>query len=228
MRGVGKQILFEEDGDYRFFLNRMRRFSDETGVAVCTYCLMENHVHLLLRDREGGMANYMKKLAGSYARFFNEKYERVGHLFQERYKSEIVDSEAYFCTVVRYILRNPEKAGICLTQAYRWSSFTESRQNEFVDMDMICDLFDSRRSFEEFVLTENADNCLEFERRPGDQRAMEIIRKELKVESGTAIQSYSVAERNEAIRKLLSKGISMRRIERLTGVGRGIIQRVTM
>ena len=226
MRGVGKQILFEETEDYRFFLNRVRKFTKETGVAVCTYCLMENHVHMLLHDSGGNTTAFMQRLGVSYARYFNEKYDRVGHLFQDRFKSEIVDSESYFCTVVRYILRNPEKAGICPAQAYRWSSFAENKMNEFVELDLIREIFSSRNAFDEYVTTDNTDDCMEFEGKPRDQRALQLIRNEFNVKSGTEIQRYDRESRDEAIRKMLTCGISVRTIERLTGIGRGIVQRI--
>ena len=87
IRGNAKQLIFEEDDDRRFFLNRMMKYSAETGVAICAYCLMENHVHLLLRDNSNALAQFMKKLNGSYARFFNWKYERTGHLFKTGIKA---------------------------------------------------------------------------------------------------------------------------------------------
>ena len=73
---------------------------------------MENHVHLLLRDTKDQLDLVMKKIAGSYAYYFNHKYDRSGHLFQDRYGSEVVEDDAYLMTVIRYIHRNPEKAGI--------------------------------------------------------------------------------------------------------------------
>ena len=77
---------------------------------------MENHVHLLLHDDRDQLDLIMKKVAGSYAYYFNHKYDRSGHLFQDRYGSEAIEDDAYLLTVIRYIHRNPDKGGDCQSQ----------------------------------------------------------------------------------------------------------------
>ena len=105
--------------DYQFYLRMLEKYSRETGVAVCAYCLMENHTHLLLYDKEKKIPEFMKKTGIRYSYYFNQKYERVGHLFQGRYRSEPVENEAYLITVTRYILNNPQKAGVCRQESVR-------------------------------------------------------------------------------------------------------------
>ena len=122
-RGIGKQILFEEKADFLHFLHLLKRFGDETNVAICAYCLMDNHFHLLVYDPAFSSPLFMKKLEGTYAAYFNRKYERSGHLFQNRYKSKVIDSEDALITVLRYILNNPRKAGISSAAEYPWSSY---------------------------------------------------------------------------------------------------------
>lgn len=78
VRGNGKQILFEDSSDFRYYLSLLERCSSETSVAVCAYCLMENHVHLLLHDTGTDLSLFMKKLGVSYSIYFNKKYERNG------------------------------------------------------------------------------------------------------------------------------------------------------
>lgn len=85
---------------------------------------MENHVHLLLRDTKDQLDLVMKKITGSYAYYFNHKYDRSGHLFQDRYGCEVVEDDAYLMTVIRYIHRNPEKAGIAKAGDYRFGAAT--------------------------------------------------------------------------------------------------------
>ena len=118
VRGIGRQALFEENTDYFFYLSILKRYSEETGVKVCAYCLMENHVHLLVHDLSGAVPLFMKKIGVSYSSFYNKKYERCGHLFQDRYLSENVETEKNLLTVCRYILNNPRKAGICTAETY--------------------------------------------------------------------------------------------------------------
>ena len=79
------------------FLDTLKRYCDEHKIEIHAYCLMENHVHLLIRDAHNELDVFMKKLQGSYAFYFNHKYERVGTLFQDRFKSQPVADDAYFC-----------------------------------------------------------------------------------------------------------------------------------
>ena len=122
VRGIGRQALFEAREDYRFYLAILERYSHETEIQVCAYCLMENHVHLLVCDANARIALMMKKLGVSYSQYFNRKYKRQGHLFQDRYLSEPIDDERYLLTVFRYILNNPQKVGISAAD-YEWSSY---------------------------------------------------------------------------------------------------------
>lgn len=73
---------------------------------------MSNHIHMLVREIEESISNTIKRVSSSYVFWYNKKYERCGHLFQERFKSEAVESDEYFLTVLRYIHQNPVKAGM--------------------------------------------------------------------------------------------------------------------
>ena len=84
VRGIGKQVLFEAREDYQFFLNRLERYSKKTEIGICAYCLMENHVHLLVHDIKGHTEMFMKKLGFSYSQYYNRRYKRQGHLFKDR------------------------------------------------------------------------------------------------------------------------------------------------
>jgi hypothetical protein len=87
---------------------------------------MSNHVHLLIRESSESLASVIKRIAVSYAQYYNKKYIRFGHLFQDRFKSEPVNDNAYFFTLLQYIHQNPVAAGISVDVAgYRWSSWGE-------------------------------------------------------------------------------------------------------
>lgn len=227
VRGIGRQILFDERQDYLFFLSRLRRFCEETGVRLCAYCLMDNHVHLLLKDPENRAALLMKKLGVSYSYYFNKKHDRSGHLFQDRYLSEAIDTDAYFLTVLRYILNNPRKAGICATPEYEWNSYTAyGDPDSFVDTSLARELLGDRESYAAFIAQTNDDKCLEFERSArNDEWAATVLRECLGVESGLALQAFDRKARNDALRKLKERGLTVRQIERLTGLNRGVIQK---
>lgn len=226
-RGIGKQLLFEEREDYLFYLSRLEKFSKETEVVICAYCLMENHVHLLLLDQNRQTAVFMKKLGVSYAHYFNKKYERKGHLFQDRYLSEVVDTNAYLLKVFRYILNNPKKAGICPAEQYEWSSFQAyDGLSRFVRTECLEKLIGSRANYERFITEDNNDKCMEDETvRRDDQWALQVIHRRLHDKSGTILQAYGKQERNEVLRELKKEGLTIRQLERLTGINRGVIQR---
>ena len=160
LRGINRQDIFEEQEDYQQFLIRLQNLVDpidDNGehipsyFHVYAYCLMSNHVHLLLRERTESIsislkrltvsyaAYYnllrertesisisLKRLTVSYAAYYNKRYQRVGHLFQDRFKSEPVNDIEYFVTLLRYVHQNPVKAGICVkAEEYTWSSWQE-------------------------------------------------------------------------------------------------------
>ena len=226
IRGIGKQILFEEDNDSRYFLNLLKRYSKETKISICAYCLMDNHVHLLLHDYGTDTSLFMKKVGVSYSAYYNVKYDRIGHLFQDRFKSENICDERYYLTALRYILRNPEKAGICRTDEYKWSSFNlYNARGSFIEQDLTRELLHNRNEYVKFILGENHDDCMEYENRKTDEWAEDVIRTTFGVVSGTVLQSYDRNERNIALRQLKEKGLSIRQIERLTGINRGVIQK---
>ena len=151
VRGIGKQIMFEEAADYRKFLALLERFCKETEVKPCAYCLMDNHVHLLVCDPNGNTPLLMKKLGVSYALYFNRKYDRSGHLLQDRYLSETVDSDAYLLMVFRYILNNPGKAGICDARNYPWNSYAQYDLPEpWMELSLVRSLLGGLSEYEAF------------------------------------------------------------------------------
>ena len=226
VRGIGKQILFEDADDNIFFIGLLERYSRETGIGICAYCLMENHVHLLLHDGGTLTPLFMKKIGVSYSAHFNVRYERTGHLFQDRYKCENIKTGRQYLVVLRYILRNPEKAGICKTEEYKWSSYDlYGDDKSFLDQTYTCELLCDRDEFLHFITSDCHDSCMEYGKRRNDEWAQEVISSELGIESGTVIQTYNRKERNRAIAILKAAGLSIRQIERLTGINRGVIQK---
>lgn len=83
IRGCGRQIIFEDAVGRNFFLDRLELLSAQERVDVIAYCLMDNHVHIVLFDPEGDLGVFMQRLCCVYARYFNERHDRSGHLFQE-------------------------------------------------------------------------------------------------------------------------------------------------
>lgn len=227
VRGIGKQILFEDDADRWKYLNLLQRFRDEVGLTIIAYCLMENHVHLMVYDKDGNVSLFMKKIGVCYAQYFNHKYERSGHLFQDRYKSEPIVDEMYYLTVFRYILNNPVKAKICAASEYKWSSYNEyGKKNTITDTTILREKIGSKKKLDEFLAINDDSECMEYEPRKNDDKwALNIIHNELGIVSGTLLQKMPREERNQMLVKLKEKGLTIRQIERMTGINRGVIQK---
>lgn len=112
MRGINRQILFEDEEDCTKFIQVLQRYKEICEYKLYAYCLMGNHLHLLMMEGKEPLETVMRKICGSYVFWYNKKYSRIGYLFQDRFKSEPVEDEAYLLTVFRYIFQNPLKAGI--------------------------------------------------------------------------------------------------------------------
>jgi len=124
-RGVAKGITFRESTDYVKFLHLVQEAGLQYGFEVCSFCLMNNHYHLLLRTKDKNLSGLMQKIGSRYTIYYNKKYDRVGPLWQGRFKSWYVYDTRYLHTLVRYIECNPIKAGI--TQKigqYPWAMST--------------------------------------------------------------------------------------------------------
>lgn len=135
LRGVNKQRIFEQSEDYDAMYRILHyvRTTDtlhnptpNPNYFLYAYCIMDNHIHLLIQPNDQALGDIMKRIMATYAIYFNKTYERIGHLFQDRYKSEVVEDRKYFFTLLNYIHNNPVNAGICdHPSKYPYSSFVE-------------------------------------------------------------------------------------------------------
>jgi REP element-mobilizing transposase RayT len=107
LRGINRQAIFADEEDYCKLIETIQRIKEKSGFELYGYCLMGNHVHLLLREARESISVSMQRVCSSFVHWYNRKYDRFGHLFQERYRSEVVEDEAYLLTVLRYIHQNP-------------------------------------------------------------------------------------------------------------------------
>lgn len=125
-RGVDRALIFLDDFDRREFRLRLTRCVDETDVEVLAWVLMPNHFHILTKTGEVPLSRFMSKLLTGYAGYFNRKHDRVGHLFQGRYKSVLVQYDSYYLKLVRYIHLNPLHSKVVRDKysldKYRWGS----------------------------------------------------------------------------------------------------------
>lgn len=123
-RGVERRLIYLEPEDYEFFLDLLLKVSKEYEVTIHAFCLMTNHYHLLLETKQTNLSRAIQFVNDKYAKYFNKKYTRSGHLWQGRYKSYPLFDDAHFWIVTKYIERNPIKANMLEDIAlYKYQSF---------------------------------------------------------------------------------------------------------
>lgn len=112
-RGVARTLIFCDEGDYASFEAELAQVRDAFGWIVHTYCLMPNHYHLIVEATRPDLSKGMHRLNGRYARRFNIRYDRSGHLFQNRFSSYVIEDEEHFERALAYVRDNPVRAGLC-------------------------------------------------------------------------------------------------------------------
>lgn len=235
LRGVNRQTVFEDDKDREQFLKILKKYKDISKYDLYGYCLMDNHIHLLMRETEETISQAMKRISSSYVYWYNMKYERCGHLFQERFKSETVESRASFQRVLRYIHQNPLKAGLAQNVfECKWTSIHEYLKKEsLVDLDAGLQQFspDRKKSIQLFIqyMNEtNADQCLDEQIKAAlsDQEVKEYLKK-LGILNSSMLQKMERENRDAVLSRLKRlSGVSVRQISRITGISKSVIHRI--
>ena len=231
MKGNGNQLIFEEDADRRFYLERLMQNTAENDVAIIAWCLMDNHVHLCLREEGEAMgahlASSMQSLMTGYAMRFNWRTGHEGHVFKDRYASRPIEDSQYLLAAVRYIHNNPVKAGICAARDYAWSSYSE-----YVLGARLCDtgpVLEELGGVEGFVEFHNAAPDLRYEfperRRISDGDMLSVATAALGGCKLDEIKAFPIPERNEKLALLRGTGLSVRQIARMTGIGKTTVAR---
>ena len=230
LRGINQQAIFEDDQDRQQFLQILQDCRARSAFQLYAYCLMGNHVHLLLRIYGEGLETVFKRIGGRYVYWYNMKYQRVGHLFQDRFKSEPVDSDNYFVMVLRYIHLNPVKAKLCKhPEDYRWSSYLDYLEsNSQVDYDFALGMM-ALEEFKRYHNQANEDKCLEMSepirRGMTDEQARVLLKRYGHSSSVAEFQMLDEKRQVKAIQQTHAKGASIRQLSRLTGVSKGVVER---
>ena len=229
-RGVGQQIIFESDADRRRYLESLEALVAKSNGVLLAWCLMDNHVHLLLEMELEALSGAMRRLNSGYALYFNLVHGRSGHLFQGRFRSEPVDTDEYLLTVVRYIHQNPLKAGIAKDCRYEWSSYNLYASGKPpAGAEMVAKLFGSPDAFKAFHQVEDGkERCLDISVRRSRLDDDKALATAIGIfgDAGLAnIKSLPRSERDTALATLKERGLTARQIQRLTGISLGTISK---
>ena len=222
VRGINKQRIFEHQEDYQKYLQVLSDCKEQVQFDLYAYCLMPNHVHLLLRTEFTDLERIMKCIGSRYASWYNWKYERVGHLFQDRYLSETVENERYFLTAIRYIHRNPVKAMMVRRpEEYPYSSYPGFFTSQPLINSNVVRSYIDPDNFKSFHDEENEDECMDLDnvkKKLSDEEAFELLKQIANISEPGDFQKYSPERRNVVIKKALSQRISLAQIHRITGI----------
>ena len=231
IRGINKQDIFLDKQDYLKFLKELQARKGKYKSDIFAYALMQNHVHLVIHDKSDALSKLMQSLTISYSNYFNKKYERIGHLFENRFKSYAIEDAGYLRNLVRYIHKNPENAG---RKPYIWTSYFEYINNKstIIENSTVMKLFDNNmQNFKAFhdEYKKNQDYNKNFEMlgRLQDDEAIELIKKIINESNLLKIQNYEQEKKEQIIRRIIEiKGITKVQISRILGISRSTINRL--
>ncbi|MBO4890767.1 MAG: transposase [Lachnospiraceae bacterium] len=233
IRGNNKQDIFVDDFDHEFFLKVLRECKDSLGFELFAYCLMPNHVHLLIRSATESLARIFMKIGTRYATWFNRKHGRVGHLFQDRFRSENVETDQYFLTVLRYIIRNPLKAGLESEPGYyRWNCYDDYRlstTDSLIDRDFAFELAGSFDTLMEYIQQQSTDSVMDVDEKDmtlPDDRAFEMMREIANCTSASQFGRLDRTLRKNHISKMLDYGMTIGQISAFTGSSLSTVYRI--
>ena len=231
LRGIDKRDIFLTNSDYEKFIECLKKSKKKASYTIYAYCLMTNHIHMLIKAEEEEIGDTIRRITVSYAQYYNIKNGRTGHLFQNRFKSEPVNTDRYFLTVLRYIHQNPVKAGMVENvEDYRWSSYNiYAHKNSLVDLIDIGFGLGYFRDIEEFKVYTNEkteDKCLEYEpiKRYRDEELKDMVSLLVNIPS---LKTLDIETRDKKLKLIKEEtGASNRQLSRVLEIGRGILDRI--
>ncbi len=162
-QGIEKRFIFNDPKDIAVYINLMYKFKNEYDINIVSYCIMNNHSHMLLEIKNlDKLSSYIHRLNGTYGEYYNKKNNRVGYVFRDRYKAEGIYGEKHFYNCINYIYNNPVMAGICKRpEDYPYSNYRkiELATNELVnfidvgeDRDILC-----KKIIKDFLVNNNVE-----------------------------------------------------------------------
>ena len=222
MRGINKQDIFHDEKDYYKMIQLLKYCIEKSEIEIYAYCLMPNHLHLLIKEGIEPLGITFRRLGSKYVYWYNNKYNRVGHLFQDRFKSEPVEDDSYFITVLRYIHLNPVKASIVRNaEDYKFSSYSNYYfKDSWISNQKALTIL-NKKQFIKLHKIIPEENCLDdnYEKRRvlTPEEAEDIFKETTACHTTEDFQSKEKTEKNNLIRKLREKGLTIRQIVVFSG-----------
>lgn len=235
LRGINKGLIFRDTEDKEYFKEKLKQYKKKHKFKIYAYCLMDNHIHMIIAEEKETIGTIVKRISSSYVYYYNKKYERCGHLFQERYKSEPIEDDIYLNIAIRYIHQNPLKAGMvtCIDK-YTWSSYNDYiNETGVTDISYYLKILDNNhiRAVEKYkkIMNEtNKNKCLEYEpsKLLTDTDAIKKIKECVRITDIKQLGKISKEKQKEILKEIKKiEGIGIRQIVRVTGIPYGIVRK---
>ena len=242
LRSVNQHIIFEEDLDYQKFLFILSDCQKKYDIEIYAYCLMDNHIHMLLKSRPDALSSFFQSLGTKFVRWYNNKYLRSGHLFQERFHSTVIETDRSFLAALVYIHDNPVKANMCrYPSEYRWSSFNAyyGQNSNLLNISFAYGIAGSKRALHKYFAKEHGrlENDLPVEilfandhkdslHYFTDEKALAIFKSVTKLATTSDVTFITKNKRNEFVRTLKNKGLTIKQVARLMDVSETTVKRL--
>jgi len=238
LRSVNQHLIFEEDSDYQKFLYILSDCKMKYDIKVYAYCLMDNHIHILLNSPPNKLAAFFRSLETRFVRWYNNKYLRTGHLFQDRYHSTAIESERAFLAALVYIHDNPVKANMCrYPSEYRWSSYNAyyGKKNSLIDSGLADKIAGNRdyllRFFSRAINHSNDELFANDHKKQKlfltDEKALEIFISTSKLSSTSEVNNLNKVQRNRLVHNLRTKGLTVKQVARLMDISETTVKRLS-
>ncbi|WP_404404928.1 transposase [Jeotgalibacillus malaysiensis] len=237
IRGVNRQLMFYDDADRTFLLNKLLFLKVETGFQLYAWCLMDNHIHLVIKEEHISISKIMQRLNASYTIYLNRKYDGTGTIYDGRFYSTPIETVPYLRTVIRYTHQNPVRSLIVSSPSeYKWSSCQHyygksTNFNSLTNIENILKLFslnieESIKHFIEYTESiyelpwKNPSKKLKL----SDAQALDIIQEHIANIKIPLIKKLPKLERNLIIRNLKSiNGLNASQLSRILGIPKSVI-----
>lgn len=242
IRGNERKNIFNDEDDKLFFLETVKEKMQGNQFSVQAYCLLDNHVHMLMKEEKDNVSNAMKRINVRYVYYFNAKYKRIGHLFQDRFRSEVVEEDKYILALARYIHQNPVKTGTVKSiENYKWSSYQGYINKNLyftgvLDVKPILGLFSennnkARRLFIEYMNQEEKGSFIDIPKEESimdEKEAKEFFIKMLKVQGQCwdSVGKTTYPSKESLMDYKIKTGLSIRKIACITGLGKDKLSKI--
>lgn len=201
VQGINREYIFEKDEEKLKYLSLIRKYSLENKVSIIAYCIMDNHAHLLSHASDSKkLSLFMQEINARYARYYNQKKERVGYVFRNRFESKVMGTELQVLRCIKYIHMNPVKAHIVEKEGdYEFSSYSDYiNRNQFINSEVLNSIFNSKKDYlEKLMNIQYMDLNLE-EEKTNLKEILEQFLQEQKIKVG------DISEDTRVIKKFMA------------------------